>query len=125
MELHPLGGGVLAVAQESSGSVADGRVIRTDPAAGTLADNGATIRIFVSTGPAQVTVPPVEGLGEGAAITALENAGFNVSVVRESLTDGDPNIGRVISQNPAGNSNAAAGSTVQITVGEAGLDVGD
>jgi serine/threonine-protein kinase len=115
------------VAQEASGTVEEGRVTRTDPAAGTLADNGATIRIFVSTGPEVKAVPPVVGLGEAAATAALQNAGFRVSVQQEARPTGDPEIGRVVAQNPAGNSNAEAGTTVTITVAVDGGpgDVGD
>ena len=113
------------VVQESSSNVPQGQVIRTEPAAGTLADNAATVRVVESAGPAVVEVPPVEGLAEGAAIRALEDAGFVVSVERQGVLPG-PQDGVVLEQNPGPNANAPAGSTVTIVVGDSSIvDVGD
>jgi serine/threonine-protein kinase len=39
-------------------SVAVGRVIRTDPAAGSAVDKGSTVTLIVSSGPAPTTTPP-------------------------------------------------------------------
>jgi beta-lactam-binding protein with PASTA domain len=110
------------VVQESSSTVPQGQVIRTEPAAGTMADNGATVRVVESAGPAVVEVPPVEGLDEGSAIRALEDAGFVVSVERQSVLLPTED-GIVLEQNPGPNATAPAGSTVTIVVGQ--LDVGD
>jgi beta-lactam-binding protein with PASTA domain len=103
------------VARESSADVPVDRVIRTTPEAGALADNGATVRIVVSDGPAQATVPPVVGLTRGQAIAALEDAGFSVVVEEQPGPAAD--VDRVLAQNPPGNSSAAAGSEVRIVVG--------
>ena len=49
----------------------------------------------------------------------LETAGFEVVVEDVPLVPGDPDDGRVISQDPAGPSRADRGSTVTIRVGRA------
>jgi serine/threonine-protein kinase len=105
------------VARESSADVPVDRVIRTTPEAGTLADNGSTVRIVVSDGPAQATVPPVVGLTRGQAIAALEDAGFTVAVEEQPGPAAD--VDRVLAQNPPGNATAQAGSEVRIVVGVA------
>jgi serine/threonine-protein kinase len=113
------------VVEESSGSVPAGQVIRTEPAGGSMADNGTTVRVVVSAGPAVVEVPPVVGLAEGTAVNTLEGAGFQVTVERQAVSAGSPDDGNVMAQNPAANATAEAGSTVTIVVGDSGLDVGD
>ena len=114
---------VAQVRQEASGEVAEGRVIRTEPAAGTEVERRSTVVIVVSSGPQTETVPDVVGLDEQSAISTLEAAGFEVDVQTEVVAPGDPTAGTVIEQAPTGNSQAPPGSTVTITVAEE--DVGD
>jgi serine/threonine-protein kinase len=45
-------------ATASDSTVAAGRVIRTDPAAGTSVDKGSTVTLILSSGPAPTTAPP-------------------------------------------------------------------
>src|SRR6185437_9526168 len=98
---------------ESSANVPPGQVVGTQPAAGSQAARDATITIIVSTGPKQVTVPDVTGQTEGAATSALQNAGLKVTV----LTITSPgNAGKVISQNPGAGTSVTVGSTVTINV---------
>jgi serine/threonine-protein kinase len=44
--------------QEASDSVPEGRVIRTEPAAGEEVERNSTVTVVISTGPAQTTPPP-------------------------------------------------------------------
>jgi eukaryotic-like serine/threonine-protein kinase len=111
------------VRQEASGDVNEGRVIRTEPAAGTPVERGSTVVIVVSSGPQTVPVPDVVGLDEESARSALEGAGFRVEVQTESVPIADPSAGTVIEQSPQGNSQAEPGATVTITVAQE--DVGD
>jgi len=101
---------------EPSTTVPEGNVIRTQPGAGTVAAKDTTVVIIVSSGPKQATVPDVVGQSQSAATAALKGAGFVVTV--ETVTS-PGSIGKVISQNPGGNSKANVGSTVTITVGVA------
>jgi eukaryotic-like serine/threonine-protein kinase len=103
-------------AEASSNDQPPGIVISQDPAAGTQAAPNSQVTITVSTGPAQGTVPDVVGREEDAAVRLLENAGFNVEVVDEGTVDPSQD-GRVLTQNPPGNSPAEVDSTVTIVVG--------
>jgi serine/threonine-protein kinase len=73
--------------------------------------------LFVSTGPAKVTVPDVTGETEAQAKSDLHNAGFQVSVAPQ--TSSTATAGSVISQAPAGNSQVLPGSNVTIVVAKA------
>ncbi|CAN5143884.1 Stk1 family PASTA domain-containing Ser/Thr kinase [soil metagenome] len=107
--------------EQPSADVDEGLVIGTQPPAGTELVPGETVTLVVSSGPEDVTVPPVEGLSEGPATQALENAGFEVQVEDQPLDPDDPQDaardGRVLDQSPNANTQAAPGSTVTITVG--------
>jgi beta-lactam-binding protein with PASTA domain/predicted Ser/Thr protein kinase len=111
------------VVQQPDPEVDEGRVVRTEPGTGTEAENGSTVTIIVSSGPGTATVPPVTGLTEEAARSALDDAGFAVNVVDQPVAADSADDGKVISQNPGGNTQAPPGSTITIVVGQA--DVGD
>ncbi|HEX5165845.1 MAG TPA: PASTA domain-containing protein, partial [Thermomicrobiales bacterium] len=73
-------GFVVAVAEEASGSVPEGQVIRTDPV--TEAESGSTVTLVVSSGQSDtVVVPYVYGQDVEDAVAALEAAGLNVTKV--------------------------------------------
>ncbi|MDQ1403087.1 MAG: eukaryotic-like serine/threonine-protein kinase [Actinomycetota bacterium] len=101
---------------EASSTVADGSVIRTDPAAGTAVDEGSTVTLVVSSGPEQVTVPDVMGMTQTQATQTLQNAGFHV-VSQDQFTTHSSENGRVLDQSPNAGTKADKGSTVTITVG--------
>jgi eukaryotic-like serine/threonine-protein kinase len=91
-------------------------VIGQDPAAGTFSAKGSTITLTVSRGPETSGVPNVENTDEQTAKSQLEESGFKVKVTRED-TD-DPSLeGIVISQDPAGGTQAKPKTKVTISVG--------
>jgi actin-like ATPase involved in cell morphogenesis len=104
--------------EEPSDTVDAGNVIRTDPAAGTEADSGSEVTIFVSTGPEEVTVPGVVGTDEGSAISQIEAAGL-VANPTPTPVDDPTQEGLVLDQNPAADASVAAGTTVDISIGAA------
>jgi eukaryotic-like serine/threonine-protein kinase len=114
-----LGAAGLSVEQvnEPSDTVESGTVIRTNPAANTSVGKGSKVQLVVSSGKEQVTVPDVVGLAQADAKSALEAKGFVVEITTIS-SDASKN-GKVITQSPPGDSKAAKGSTVRITVGKA------
>jgi serine/threonine-protein kinase len=101
--------------QTPSDTVPNGRVIGTDPGAGTPLPRGSAVKLLVSTGPALVNVPNVVGQPRATAEQLLNTTlGFGVQV---NFANGGPaRSGKVISQSPAGGQ-AAKGSTIVITVG--------
>ena len=78
------------------------QVVEQDPIptnrGGGKAEEGSTVTLSVSSGPAIVSVPPVAGLTEEEARKRLENAGFQV-VVAERFSDNVPR-GLVIGTEP-------------------------
>jgi eukaryotic-like serine/threonine-protein kinase len=93
-----------------------GTVVDQDPDANTSASPGATITLSVSKGPTTTGVPDVTSQDEQAATEALENAGFEVNVVDEATDDVNQD-GLVLSQDPAGGTQARPGATVTIVIG--------
>jgi beta-lactam-binding protein with PASTA domain len=89
-------------------------VIEQDPRGGDRAEEGSTVNLTVSLGPAPSAIPDVVGLREDQATKKLEKAGFEVSVEQDSSDD--VQRGRVIETSPSPGFEAAAGETVTITV---------
>jgi eukaryotic-like serine/threonine-protein kinase len=96
-----------------SSTVMLNHVISQEPPARSQYAEGTRVRIEVSTGPEQLTVPGVTGKTEDDARAVLEQAGFKVAVQQREDSTKDP--GTVLAQNPAGG-RAARGSTVTLTV---------
>lgn len=99
---------------QTSGTVQQGLVIGTLPQQGTPELSGSAVNLEVSEG---VQVPNVVGQSEQAATSTLANDGFNPSVKKDKSDKNPADCGNVTGQNPAGNSFANAGTTVQVTVG--------
>jgi serine/threonine-protein kinase len=90
-----------------------GTVVAQSPRPGVKVVKGAKVRINVSSGPAQVTVPPVVGIPFAQASSELQAQGFNVK--RDDQDSNEP-ADTVLHQDPAANTSAAKGSTVTLTV---------
>ena len=103
----------VTVDQEFSDKVAKDLAIRTLPREATKVTRGTRVRLFVSSGPEQLTVPDVTGLSRDSAESRLRDEGFGVSVAEQ---ESDEPEGDVISQNPAGGTEVSKGETVTITV---------
>jgi serine/threonine-protein kinase len=104
-----------AVARENvdSNQPAD-TVVAEDPTGS--APPGSTVKLSVSKGPKQSTVPDVTNQDEDSARSTLRSSGFKVAVSRQDVHD--PGLdGIVLSQDPTGGTKADEGSTVAITVG--------
>ncbi len=91
-------------------------VIEQDPRGGTEADDGSTVTISVSLGPAPVEVPDVVGLKQGKARNRLEKAGFEVKVERRS--NDQVESGRVIETIPRGGQELVGGEIVTMVVSQ-------
>ncbi|HNY86277.1 MAG TPA: PASTA domain-containing protein, partial [Candidatus Hydrogenedentes bacterium] len=106
--------------EECSGTVPEGRVVRTDPAAGTVVAPGTAVNLHVSSGPCPVAVPNVAGMTQSAAEAAVTGAGLTVGAVTEAFSDTVP-AGSVISQDPAAGAQAQPGAAVALVVSK-GVD---
>ena len=110
----------VTVILEPNDSVAAGFVIRTDPPVDTTVDKGSPITLVVSSGPTQVSVPPLIGVKEDAAKALIISKGLLVApVVYQDVPFGNSNDGRVISSNPPSGTTVNSSSTITITVGKA------
>lgn len=102
-------------AQEAS-ELPAGTATRTDPAEGTPVDQETEVRVFISTGPAEVTVPDVVDKTEAEAVDLLEAAGLVVSPTRQN--EDHPTIaqGRITKTDPAADAPVKAGASVTLYV---------
>jgi serine/threonine-protein kinase len=103
---------------EASDTIEEGKVVRTDPAAGTSLKVGQKVTLYVSSGLPQGVVPTLVGLSTDTAIKAIRDAGFEPDARPQEVAAGDASAGRVISQNPPANTNARKGSTIVIVYGK-------
>jgi eukaryotic-like serine/threonine-protein kinase len=112
---------VVTVTQEASATVAANNVIRTDPPANTPVTKGSAVTLVVSSGPALVKVPPVEGLTEAAARNQLTQRGLVADVQFVTVAIGSADDGHVISQSIPPTESVAPGTTVRLKVGKAAV----
>jgi serine/threonine-protein kinase len=106
------------VRQQTSPSVAAGRVIATEPRAGTRAKVGSPVTVLVSSGPAPVKVPDLRGESLHGAESALAADGLSVGTVTRRASSRQPPE-TVLSQSPAPGSSVKAGAKVNLTVAKA------
>lgn len=115
-ELGKLGLDVERKTQASS-DVEAGKVITTDPRAGTQVAKGSTVTLIVSSGPEKVSVPNLQGMTEAQAEKALKEAGLVGEKKTQTVTD-DADDGRVVDQDPDAGTKVDKGSTVTYYVGQ-------
>jgi beta-lactam-binding protein with PASTA domain len=100
------------VTEEESGED-PGTVIEQSPGAGEQVDRGSAVDLVVA---APTPVPDVVDLTEEEARAELEDAGFEVRVQEQEVTDPEQD-GIVLEQNPAADEERRPGSRVTIVVG--------
>ncbi|QPC46300.1 Stk1 family PASTA domain-containing Ser/Thr kinase [Mangrovibacillus cuniculi] len=96
-ELTALGFEIGEVIEQNSDEIEDGKVIKTDPKAGTMLLEGEEIDVFVSSGKEAIEMKDYVGNRVEQVNRILESAGFEVEV-EEEFSD-DP-IGTIVSQTP-------------------------
>ena len=102
-----------SVLREPNETAKEGRVFRQDPSGGVRLDKGASVEIFVSTGPPKVEVPDVKGDSRDEAISTLSSLGLEVKP-RDVFSKEEANT--VIAQFPTPGTKVNKGSPVQINV---------
>jgi serine/threonine-protein kinase len=113
------------VETEASPTVAEGLVIRTDPAGGAQVEEGSPVGLFVSAGPDTKTVPTVIGLSEDRAISALEAAGFDVDSISSVPADSLEDEGTVVGISPGENTQASPSAPIRLQVSTGTIEVPD
>jgi Uncharacterized protein conserved in bacteria len=95
-------------------STPKGRVLEQDPRAGVHAEEGASVMLAVSEGQQVVAVPPIVGLTQADAESALEAAGFELGKVVEKSYPGPP--GQVLESTPASGEKVVIPAAVSIVI---------
>ncbi|NHA69356.1 Stk1 family PASTA domain-containing Ser/Thr kinase [Phycicoccus flavus] len=106
----------------ASDQVDEGDVVSQDPQGGLQRDEGSLVRIIVSSGPDNVTVPDLAGRSEAEARGVLQDVGLEVGDVTE---EDDPDVaeGDVISSRPASGADVKPGTAVDLVVGSGQVEV--
>ncbi|MGW1796470.1 Stk1 family PASTA domain-containing Ser/Thr kinase [Streptomyces sp. NPDC001984] len=102
------------VTRAFSDSVPRGSVISTDPQTGTTRRAGSAVALVVSKG-SPVDVPDVTGEDLDSAKQDLQNAGLRVRIAAQAVNS-EFDQGAIAEQTPAGDSQAAEGDTVTLTL---------
>ncbi|MFI2782277.1 Stk1 family PASTA domain-containing Ser/Thr kinase [Streptomyces sp. ALB3] len=102
------------VTREFSEDIDRGKVIRTDPRAGTERRPESAVALVISKG-SPVDVPDVTGLPVAEATAALKKAGLRTKVLTDRV-DSPEAAGEVARQTPGSGAEAAEGDTVELTV---------
>lgn len=102
-------------AREPSETIAEGLVIRTDPALGDRARSGSTIDAVVSSGPQLFAVPNVQGATVTVATETLQEAGFTIGGTEEAFS-GEVDQGLVVGTNPAAETAQRSGTPLTLIV---------
>ena len=113
-QLQQLGFSVSRVDVDSQ--LAKGQVVDQTPNGGVTAAKGSTVTLSVSKGPSTTSVPDVTSQQLSIAQATLQAAGFKSQVVLEDTTDQTMD-GVVISQDPAGGTQAKPAAVVTLFVG--------
>jgi len=97
-----------------------GTVIRQNPEARSLVQEGQEVDLVIARAVPRVEVPPVVGLDQDAAVAALEDARLLANIVPEESTEP---LGTVIRQEPVAGEEVERGSEVTIYVSSGPPDV--
>jgi beta-lactam-binding protein with PASTA domain len=101
---------------ENNPNVPAGTVIRTDPPAGTTVQQGDLIKLVVSAGPNQVSVPPVEGLSQANAQALLQSDAYGFVVTLQQEASPTVASGQATRTDPASGVLANKGSAITLYV---------
>jgi serine/threonine-protein kinase len=100
---------------EASEEVEVNLAIRSDPPAGTEAEEGSEVEVFISTGVEEFAVPPLVGQTLEAAEAIIEQNGFVLGEVDEE-PNADFAEGTVIRQDPGAGVLAGSGAAINLVV---------
>ncbi len=104
---------VIEARNVTNSTVAKGLIVDQDPDSDVMVAVGSTVRVTVSSGPGQATVPAVAGMTKDAAITAITLLGFNTPGIVVLDDPSQPKDSAIATDPPAG---SAIPLTNQITL---------
>jgi serine/threonine-protein kinase len=104
------------ISNDSSDTVPSGSVISTNPAGGTMASQGSSVDVIVSSGPAKIMVPDETGKTQADAEADLVANNFVPQSSPIVVTSQDQD-GIVVLQSPSGGTMARKGAKVILRIG--------
>jgi serine/threonine-protein kinase len=90
-----------------------GKVVGTEPIAGTSVAQRTQVTLLVSKGPTLIEVPNVVGMDVATATATLQTAGFQVTAVNKLPV---AILNKVYSQNPAAGTMSPKGSVITLEI---------
>ena len=115
-KLKELGLGYKNVGTASSDEYEVGKIMSQSVAAGEKVSANETIKVTVSSGKGQISIPSVVGSPEASAEQTLKDSGFKVNKTYEYSAEVEQGI--VMNQNPGANSSGKEGDTITIVVSQ-------
>jgi len=101
--------------ERPSDTVDEGFAIGTAPREGSEVQRRSRVRLFVSSGPAQVAIPNLVGLSLDSATARLDDLDLTYRITREPS---DRPEDEVVAQDPGAGTTLEPGGTVELTVAE-------
>jgi len=108
----------VAIQQKPDSKIAAGNVIATQPLGGSRIDEGSTVTVQVSSGPAQVQVPRLDGLTVEQAQQELNAVGLRMNPEVERKESSAQDIDSVIGTEPAAGSRVDIDQAIVVWVGK-------
>ncbi len=115
-ELSKIGLGLYEQGTQASEQYEKGQIMSQDVEEGTEVDIHTTINVYVSTGAGEIKIPNIVGYDSEAAMNMLTDQGFVPN--RKYEYSDTAASGKVISQDPAGDTAAKKGDTVTLVVSQ-------
>lgn len=112
--LNEMGLGIFLIGYQASEDYPKDQIMTQDIEAGEVVPANTTVKVYVSSGKGNVSVPNVTGLEYSVAESTLTNAGFDVSKVEEYSSSVAEGV--VISTTPAAGEAAKSGDTITVKV---------
>jgi eukaryotic-like serine/threonine-protein kinase len=105
------------VAQQESSVDQLGKVLSSNPAAGSQAAQRSTVDLTVGSGPASVNVPALAGKSVADATTLLKSQGLTLGKQTNKPTSDSTQVGKIIDSTPGPGQQVKGGSAVDVTIG--------
>ncbi|MEV4124776.1 Stk1 family PASTA domain-containing Ser/Thr kinase [Nocardia sp. NPDC049707] len=110
-------GFTVAIQQKANNTVATGNVISTQPLGGSQVDKGSTITVQVSTGPAQVQIPRLDGMTQEQAEQQLNASGLRMDPNVQRKPSSAQETDKVIGTDPSAGSRVDIDRAIVVTLG--------
>ena len=102
--------------EEYHATIAEGKIIRTDPPANTVLTVGQKVILYVSKGPGDGDMPDVEGMSLNKAKEVIDRKKLELVIVEEEVFDSEMKTGYVVKTEPAAGSQVKAGQQIKVYI---------